>query len=109
MNKFKKDIFKITEEIPGTVVRLYNVLEGDQSCVDGYVNITNTSPLTVYTTELLGDWTVGTILYSDVLLTTPIGTTFIKSVVAGVIDLFFMDVDVSGAISEIYFTNTPCL
>ena len=77
------------------------------TCSGGFVNITGTSPLTIYATELIGDWIVGTILYSDEAMTIPITSTYIKSVVAGTVDLFYADIT-DGTISEIYQPETPC-
>ena len=108
MNNFKKNIFRTINEETTPLFRLYNILKGTLSCSGGFVNITGTTPLTIYTTELIRDWTVGTTLYSDEEMTIPIDATYIKSVVAGTEDLFFADMSPAGTISEIYPPNTPC-
>ena len=108
MNNFKRNIFRTINEETTPLFRLYNILKGMMSCSGGFVNITGTTPLTIYTTELIRDWTVGTTLYSDEEMTIPIDATYIKSVVAGTEDLFFADMSPAGTISEIYPPNTPC-
>ena len=108
MNNFQRNIFRTINEETTPLFRLYNILKGTLSCSGGFVNITGTTPLTIYTTELIRDWTVGTTLYSDEEMTIPIDATYIKSVVAGTVDLFFAEMSPAGTISEIYPPNTPC-
>ena len=108
MNNFKKNIFKTRSEETTPLFRLYNILKGTLSCSGGFVNITGTTPLTIYTTQLIGDWVIGTTLYSDEAMTIPIDATYIKSVVAGTEDLFFAHMSPAGTISKIYPPNTSC-
>lgn len=108
MNNFQRNIFRTINDETAPLFRLYNILKGDFNCLEGFVNIINTVQLTIYTTQLIEDWTIGTTLYSDEAMTIPIDATYIKSVVAGTEDLFFADMSPAGTISEIYLPNTPC-
>ena len=109
MKNFRKNIYRQNsiENSPEPPYHLYNTLQGDFNCFEGFINITNTSPLVVYTPNLITEWDIGTTLYSDEAMTIPVTATYIKSVPEGIINLFYIDL-IDGIIVDKYEPNTPC-
>jgi len=109
MNDFKRNIFmkSASAEAPPSPFT-YDISKGTQICSGGYVSIGGTiTDVPVFSTIVRTSWTDGTMLYSDIGLTTPIANGFYRSITGGTTDLFYFSI-VSGAITNYTPPMTGC-
>lgn len=101
MNNFQKNIFKrrTSDNITPPPFFSFTGLKGNVFCNDGTIDISNTSPATIYSSS--SNLTIGVLVFDDSNLTIP-------SIIVGFKKTGLIYEITSGMIDVVYELNSPC-